>query len=496
MSGTLISKLSGVLREMTMAFFFGADALIASFTVAYRISHFFRRFFAESGLGVSFIPYYESAKLKTQDRGKYFFRDLIISTLGILSVFILLSEGTLRLLIYLNISSEWTFIFQLSCILIPCIGLITLFALNQGLLQSESRFFLPAVSNIFLNFVWIGAMVLTFSHSRVFAVYVLSFAVLFGFFLQWLFTFIPVYRICKLDIKQGLLHEWGVHFKDIKKVFKSLSIAIVGVGSLQVNAVVDAILAKIADPRGPAYLWYSIKLYQLPLSLFAISIASALLPSLSQAFCKKDTETYKFYLKEAIKKSLYLIIPCTFCFFPLGFFGIELIYGRGKFDLVTSYQVTHCLYAYGLGLPFASLNVILTNAFYAKKEYKTPSVFALLSVLLNLILNALFVFYFKLGAISIAFSTSLSSLFLMVFLCLKTQEKLFDVRIIIKTLITSCLSMILTYRMLFIANYFLQRTLLLQIAKFAFFGMVFFGLYLIFDKLFDKLSNHFGRVSE
>jgi putative peptidoglycan lipid II flippase len=480
MSGTLISKLSGVLREMIMAFFFGADVYLASFTVAFRISHFFRRFFAESGLGVSFIPFYEAIKLKSQDKGKYFFRDLIFLVFIFLSILTFVVEILYQTLSILD--PQWQLIFRLSQILFPCVGLITLFALNQGLLQSEKRFFLPAFSNIFLNICWILAMLVTYNQSRLTAVYVLSFAVLFGFFIQWVFTFVPTFFIIRPDMKEGFFAHLFTYSHEVKKVFKSLGIAIIGVSSLQVNAVIDAVLAKIADPKGPAYLWYSIKLYQLPLALFAISIASALLPTLSQCILKKEWEQFTLHLKASIKKCFYLVVPTTLAFLPIGFYGIEFLYGRGKFDLWTSWQVTYCLYAYGIGLPFASINVILTNAFYARKDYKTPSFYAIQSVLLNLCLNSLFVFYFKMGAVAIALATSLASMYLSFALYWKMRLSLFDWKWVIKI---AFISLGAFGSAVLVKPYLDQlevRTLWVQAVKLFSLSTLFFGIYVLFAR--------------
>ncbi|MDN3505915.1 MAG: murein biosynthesis integral membrane protein MurJ [Simkaniaceae bacterium] len=401
-SGTVLSKISGMLRDVAMAFYFGTSPSIAAFLLTFRFVYLSRRLFGESLLHQGFIPHFEEKKLADPKRAALFFRDLFWSMVFFLCCFVGITEGVLAFF-----GGETV---HLARLMLPGVFFICLFGFCSGLLQSQKSFFTPSVAPVLSNTVWIIG-ILAFHHlppskAAIGLAVVLSFA----FFVQWAFTIPKVYSYLKEQLKVREVFQIHLFSSEIRMLVKPLLLGMIGIASVQINSALDGVFARFASAEGPAYLWYAIRLQQLPLSLFAIALSSALLPSLSRAFEKGDTEQYFSLISFAKKKTIALLLPCTIGIFVLGLASINLLFGRGDFDAISTRETTLCLWFYGLGLLPMALSGIYAPAFYAKKDYKTPTTGFVLSTVSNLILNSLFVFYFKMGAVSIALATSLTAI--------------------------------------------------------------------------------------
>ncbi|MGZ3732939.1 MAG: murein biosynthesis integral membrane protein MurJ, partial [Parachlamydiaceae bacterium] len=186
-------------------------------------------------------------------------------------------------------------------------------------------------------------------------------------------------------------------------------LGMIGVGAAQINSALDAVFANFAESSGPAYLWYAIRLQQLPLALFGIALSGALLPPLTRSIVAEDVSKSHLLLSEAIKRSLFLIVPVTALIFLVGRLSIDFLYGYGDFSAKSIDGTKNCLFGYGLGLIPMTLVLVLAPLFYAKQHYRIPSICSVASVVINMGLNALFVLVFNWGAFSIALGTSFSA---------------------------------------------------------------------------------------
>lgn len=408
LSGTLLSKCFGVMRDVSFAYAFGASSAIASFMVAFRLAHFFRRFIGESGLSVAFIPHFEKKMAVSEKEAALFFRDLLAYfSLILLALVATLSLGFLGASSLLSNESSWGFIAQLTSIMSLSLFFIGLYALSQAYLQTRGIFFTAASAPIGFNICAILGALLAHSQT-LFSPYIfLAIMVTVGFALQWLWT-LP------LTVKHLAPHLKGLFFKGISanslkesRLFRSAGLGLVGVAAVQMNSIIDGVFAKLVDPSGPAFLWYAVRIYQLPLSLFAVSMASALLPSLSKA--SETPELFKGYLISVMRKVMLFMIPCTLAILVLGPSGIELLYGRGHFAPLSALKTYYCLLGYGVGLIGSCSVIVLAQAFYAKGDYLTPSKAALSAVCANLFLNLLFIYVFKMDSFGIALATGLST---------------------------------------------------------------------------------------
>jgi len=406
--GTFFSRISGFLRDIAMAFFFGASEYISAFMVAYRFANLFRRLFGETSFQAGFIPYYESLRLENQKESSKFYRDLLF-TLAFFITFIVLTCEIV--LFFMSKFVGHNQIIHLTQIMLPGLIFICLYALNSSFLQCHKNYFLAAVSPVSFNLVWIGCVLFFRNLIDEKFVIILSIAIVLAFLFQYLTTFFSSFKIISFDLSFNECLKPKIFTNEIKKLVKPISLSILGIGAVQINSALDSIFASIAQSSGPAYLWYAIRLYQVPLALFAISISSAILPPLTRAYKLDDYDNFKKFLNLGILRSFGLMMPCTFALIILGPSIVNLIYTRGAFNEVDLINTMHCLFGYVLGLSFASFVMITASAFWAKKEYFVPSLSSILSVILNILLNAIFIFLFNMKSISIAIATSVSCIF-------------------------------------------------------------------------------------
>ncbi|MCH9625941.1 MAG: Lipid II flippase MurJ [Chlamydiales bacterium] len=408
-SGTLISRSTGLIREVLMAAIFGTTPAIAAFWMAFRFAHLLRRIFGEGALHAAFVPHFESLRDKDRQLAARFFYDLsfgVTALLLLLTVFIEIILGSC--LHFLDLEPNNIEVMRLTMIMLPALVFISLYALNTSLLNCEKSYFLPSVAPVCLNLLWILAIVLFLHQPMQKAIESLAMIIVFAFALQWMVTLPKVLRY----LSDNLQKNWTASrfsVQEILRLLRPFALGIVGVTAMQINSALDTLFARAADPEGPAYLWYALRIQQLPLALFGLGLTGALLPPLARAIQKNDQNQYLHFLNFALKRTLILLLPMTAALFALGLSGINLVYGHGAFSQPATLQTTACLWAYGAALVPMTLVLIFASAFYAQKNYRIPTTLAVLTVLLNMGFNALFVYVFHLGAQSIAMATAFTA---------------------------------------------------------------------------------------
>lgn len=402
-AGTVFSRISGALRDVVMAICFGSVPEIGAFMVAYRFAYLFRRLLGDGSLQAGFIPHFSSLE---KTRGLLFYRDCVFSLSALLLCIVFILEGILwGISSFLN--ADWAEIIFLSMRMLPGLLFICLYALNSAFLQTQKKYFLSGFAPVFFNICWI---LVAFATSRLpikEATHFLSYGITIAFALQWGVTVIQTRQLNQISWKDWFRPK--LFSIDLKKMIKPISLGVLGVGAMQLNSALDAIFSRFSDLSGPAYLWYAIRIEQLPLALFGIALSGALLPPLSRAMAENAMDRYAELLHKAIKTSALLIIPCAFGLFALGGPGINLLYGHGDFTTTDVRHTLHCLWGYGLGLFPSGLILLLATGFYAKKSYTIPTIASLTSVVFHVILNSILVFGLNLSAFSIAISTSLAA---------------------------------------------------------------------------------------
>ena len=502
-SGTFLSRVTGFFREIAMAACFGTGVAISNFLMAQRFSMLMRRLFGEGSLLAGFSPNFEARRAISFEEGAKFFRDLTASLSLSLIGIIALVEGVLWAFIATGaLSQETKEILYLTMTMLPGVFFICLYALFSAFLQSERKYFVSSASPLMYNVMFLVAIWWVKDWISQAAMEGLAIAVVVAFFCQFLMVVPGVLRLLKpyLSWRQWLKPElFSLQFI---QMVKGIVYTVIGVGAVQINTAFDTLFAHSASLSGPAYLNYAIRLYHLPLSLFGIALASALLPPLSRALQGEKVAEYVKLLHFALSKSFSLIFPCSVGILVLGASAVNLIFGHGLFDAHSTRETAVCLWAYGIGLMPAVLVLLLSPAFYAQKDFITPLKASLVSVVLSLVLNSILVFSCGLGSFSIALATSVAAFVNYKFLSYQLKKKvgsIFDEktkRASYKVVICSCLAGIVT---LFLGHYLLgdstlkmclnlsgvefPREIFQQCVQFFSLGILFAGFLFLFAKL-------------
>lgn len=406
LSGTLLSRMSGMGRDLVMAFAFGDHASVAGFMVAFRLSNLLRRLLGEGPFQSAFIPHFMQIYVQDKTKAHVFFCKLSLLISVLLMGFVLLAEGSIATFLHLQLSDSNREILELTAWLLPGILFICLYGLNISVLNCYECFFIPSFAPFICNITWMAAAFLLRHQSPGLAMPHLAKWVVIGFFGQWLLTLPFTLRYIRGNWKQWFQFQIP---NEVKTLAKTVSLSIIGVGAMQINAFFDPLFARYVDDKAPTYLWYSIRLEQLALAIFGIACVSTLVPRLAKYIKSGQIEEAKKIFTFGYIRVMTVMIPCTFAILALGTSSVNLLYGRGSFSEIAVLKTTFCLWAYSLGLIPNSLVILFSAIFYAQNNFRIPMFISIATVITNIVLNALFVFQLRLGIISTALATSISA---------------------------------------------------------------------------------------
>jgi putative peptidoglycan lipid II flippase len=410
-SGTLISRVSGLARDIAMAYAFGTGAAVAGFLVAFRFAHLLRRLFGEGAMQAAFVPLFEHIRHENPQKAAFFFRDLQRAIFLILVGVTIIGGGVLWALyasqFFSPVNNQ---IVLLTLLMLPSLIFICLFGLNASVLQCDKKFFLPAVAPVAFNIVWIACALLLIPLPEDKAMNWLAIGIIFASMAQWAVTAFQTKNIITTCGGKGLhWFETNPFGNDLARIWQPLVLGVLGVAASQINNFLDAIFARYASLEGPAYLWYAVRLQQLPLALFGIALSGALLPPLSRAYKAGDQKTYLEFLFYSLQKTTLLLLPLSFMLWMMASSGISVAYGRGDFDAMSIAGTAKCLWMYAVGLLPMGLVQVFAPAFYARQNYYIPMQASVASMATNVLLNTLFVMGLGWDAASIALATSISA---------------------------------------------------------------------------------------
>lgn len=401
-----------MLRDMALAYAFGTQSAVAALLVAFRFAHLLRRLLGEGAMQSAFIPHFEEMRKESPLRAGRFFCHLTVSLSHFLFFLILIIMGALGAIYVSGYLSEGNAeIVLLTLLLMPSLLFICLFGINASLLQCEKSYFISSAAPVLFNLFWVIGILFTFTLPVFTAMRALSLFIIAACFAQWAFTVPKTYRLLR---SYGIVKPWKEiqwYPQDVKRLAKPLFLGIVGVAAAQINNALDAVFARWADVEGPAFLWYAIRLQQLPLALFGIAISGALLPPLARAVKADQFLQFRHFLQFSLQRTMALMVPLMAILFVAGQGCVAFVFGHGDFTSESISSTTQALWGYVFGLVPMALVLVLATAFYARGDYRTPSIASLASMGLNIGLNTFLVAGMGLGAASVALATSVSAWF-------------------------------------------------------------------------------------
>lgn len=404
-----ISRILGFVRDLFIAKYLGVSMLSDAFFAAFRLPNFFRRIFAEGAFNSAFVPIFiEKLQDKKSDMDeKIFVQNVFSILLYALLIFTLIFQIFMPFFMkilfpgFFTDPEKSTLLISLSRITIFYLIFISLVSLLSGILNSMSKFAIPASSPIILNGTLIASIFAFGSFTPNYA-YALS----WGVFIAGILQFIWLAYFTK---KCGFLFfpKWPKINGDVRKLFRKLIPGIIGANVLQINLLIDSIFASMIF-GAVSYLYYADRINQLPLAMIGISIGIALLPALSRKIKAGEFGEAIALQNLALEIGLILVIPATLSLTILSQPIISTLFERGAFGANETAAVSKALMFYSLGLPSFVLVKVMEPGFFSRGDTKTPMMIAIICLFSNAILNAIF-YFLGFGYVGIILSSVISS---------------------------------------------------------------------------------------
>ncbi len=441
---TAISRVFGFVRDIAYSHFFGANALLDAWTIAFKIPNLARRLFGEGAAAASFIPVYSEALHRDKQQAKQLVNTVVTVLFVLLAAIILISEALIwGYYKFFSTTGETRLVLSLTSIMLPYMLLVCMVAILAGILHVHRHFAAPAAAPIVLNLFIISSILLTGwvlklqTREQLFFVAV---AVLIAGLTQIAIQ-IPPLRASGVSIRPA----WKTQSDAFKKIIILMGPMILGLTVTQINTLADDLIAwwfsasaekgtsfvllgnSIAYPlkRGSvSHLYYSQRLYQLPLGVFGISLATAVFPVMSSFSAKKDFSGLGKMVSKGLCCCIFIAIPATIGLVAIARPLITLAFQHGQFSAKDTDMVAWTLLFYALGLCGYFGQQVLTRAFYSMQDSKTPVKSALIAVVTNIVLNLTLIWL--LGTGGLAAATALCSYLQVVILATALRRRLGD----------------------------------------------------------------------
>ena len=393
---TALSRVLGLVREMLQSRLIGAGWEQSAFTLAFAIPNMARKLFGEGALTAAFIPIFKK-ELETEgvEEARRLARAVMSMALLMLSAIIILAVGGITL------SFSWfpwgmeegsescnrmRLILSLTRTLVPYMIFICAAAFGMGIMNAMGRFTAAAFLPSLLNIVWIGALItLTFFGDMSLSerTHFIAVAILIAGSAQMALMF---WCMCKKGMSPGFTFK-GWKDSKVVMVWRNTAIGAVGAGAIQINYMLDQVLAQWASPWAAAVIGYADRLMDMPLGVVGVAFGTVLLPAFSGYFAKDDVEGARKVFVSTTQKMLFLILPAAAGLAILATDVTRVIYEGRAFDALATSRVARAVACYAVGLGFFGLQKCLVPWFQAQKDMKTPLVVSVRMVFLNAFLN-------------------------------------------------------------------------------------------------------------
>ena len=406
---TMISRVFGLIRDMVVAFFFGAGAEADVFFLAFKIPNFFRRLFAEGAFSQAFVPVLSAYRTQQGPQAVQHLIDRVSGTLGLVLLLItaagsLFAGGIISVFaagfVYHGEAEKVALATEMLRLTFPYLFFISMTAFAGSILNSFGRFGAPAFTPVLLNLTLIGCAVWLRPYLDV-PVMALAWGVLLAGLLQLLFL-LPFLKAA------GLLPIPKISFADtgVKRILWLMVPGIFGVSVGQINLLLDTVLASFLETGSLSWLYYSDRLLELPLALFGITIATVILPSLSREHAADSPAAFSATLDWAIRMVCVIGIPASAALVVLSESLITTLFYQGEMTPRDVTMAAFSLSAYGFGLLGHMLVKVLAPGYFSRQDIATPVRYGMIALVSNMVLNLLLVLEYKHAGLALATSLS------------------------------------------------------------------------------------------
>jgi putative peptidoglycan lipid II flippase len=374
---TMLSRVTGLIREFLIARAFGASAYTDAFFVAFRIPNLLRRLFAEGAFSQAFVPILAEYKNRKGDEATKELVDHVatVLTLTLLATCILgiLGAPAVVYLVASGLSSEpdaYHASVVMTQIMFPYIGFMSFVALSGGILNTWREFKVPALTPVLLNLSFISASLFVAPYMAQ-PVYALAFAVLVGGVLQVAIQ-VPALRRIGMLPHLSINPAFALRDPGVRRVLKQMIPATLAVSVSQISLIINTNIASHLAHGSVSWLSYADRLMELPTGLLGVALGTILLPSLSRAHATGNTTEYSALLDWGLRLTFLLAMPAAVALAVLAEPITTTLYHYGKFSQYSVLMTERALVAYGVGLIGLILVKILAPGFYARQDIRTP----------------------------------------------------------------------------------------------------------------------------
>lgn len=414
---TLLSRITGLLRDLLQAALFGASAAMDAFLIAYRIPNLLRRIFAEGSFSQAFVPVFTET-LRRGDREAV--RDLLDHVAGALGAVLLLltalgiafapAIATVFAPGALDEPVKFALTTEMLRITFPYLFLVSMVALAGAVLNSHHRFGLPALVPVLHNLTIIAAALWLAPRMRVPPV-ALAWGVAMAGVLQLVVLWPALGRL-------GLLPRFRIDWRHpgVRRVFKLMVPTLFSASAAQINLLVGTAFASLLATGSQTWLYLSDRLIEFPLGMFGVALGTVILPHLARRNADTDRAGFQATINWGVQWVLLLALPSAIGLFVLAGPLSATLYEHGRFTAFDTQMAALSIAAMSIGVPGFMLTKVLAPAFFSRQDARTPMRAALRTVAFNLVATIVLVgplWYYEVpGAhAGIALATGLAGLF-------------------------------------------------------------------------------------
>lgn len=404
---TMVSRILGFVRDMVIARYFGASDGTDAFFVAFKIPNFFRRLFAEGAFSQAFVPVLAGVKEQGgKEAVKHLINALSTRLTGILLVITAIGvfgSGFIMTIFapgFIDEPEKFKMASNMLAITFPYLLLISLVAFSSAIMNTYNKFAIPAITPVFLNLILITSVIAVSPYLEI-PIMALAWGVLVAGVVQLLFH-LPFLKSMGLLPVPTLKNDDGVG--EVKRLMIP---ALFGVSVMQINLLLDTVLASFLITGSVSWLYYSDRLMEFPLGVFGVALATVVLPGLSKKAANKNWQGFQQDLDFALRLVLILGFPAMLGLLLLAKPLLITLFFYGEFTELDVNMAGMSLMAYSTGLVAFILIKILAPAFYARKDMKTPVKIAIIALVVNMVMNLALIIPF--AHVGLAAATAISA---------------------------------------------------------------------------------------
>ena len=414
---TIVSRITGFIRDVLIAQAFGTGAAAQAFFVAFKIPNMFRDVMGDGAGNAAFVPVF-CEYLERRSRPEFLklinnvFLVVFVSSSAVVLLGIIFSPLVIRLVApgFLDDAAKFHLTVLLNRILFPYLLLVTISAFLMAVANALKSFAIPAATSIAFNAVMIiGLFIMAATHFN--QAVLLAWLTLAAGFVQ-IAVQLPSLKKQGVFFSRAGCAPWPWKEEGIRKIGRLVAPRMVGTSIYQLNIFVDTIVGSLTFFAGEgaiAAIYFANRIVQFPFSIFGVALSNAALPTLSGAYAKGDSEQFKKTLGFCLKAALIGLVPLTIGLVLFAWPLVRAVYQRGSFDVYSTDVTAKAVLFYALGLFFYAGVRFLSHAFYAMQDTRTPVKTAGISFCVNLVLIGALVFLWHFRIAGLALSSSVAS---------------------------------------------------------------------------------------